>query len=375
MNSYFLLKNLQLLTIFLALNICTASAQENELSNSEREQILIKISSLIRENLVVEDLADKTAHGIENYHKNGKYDSIQNYDDLARILTQDLQDLSGDLHLYLRKRDASADTDSNNPRMQPRAESANAETQRSTTGTPRMRRTAAGINFDRFKNDEGKFISFKKLEGEVLHIEIAVFAPLELIENELKEALEASKNASAIIVDLRNCPGGTSQSLEYLAGSFFENETLISTHHTKNGAFDSYSTKTPYGKINKDKPVIALTSERSFSAAEAFAFFMQETGRIKVAGEKTRGGGRTTQLYPVNEHLNISISHSIAISSKGNEFQGVGVSPDFPSSKEQALTVAHIESLELISTKSEEKRQELDSIIEKLKEDLTKLEN
>ena len=342
-----------------------------ELPAGERKNVITQIAKLVRENFVVTDIANKTADGILAYQKEGKYSTIDNYDDLTRIVTQDLRALSDDLHLYLRQVDTSPqgmqsasgpqirrmgspNSGSNNGNVRTMTRQAGSATQgqQSSGGSPQIRRIASpgGESFDRFRNEKGQLIAHEILDGNVLYINVPVFAPLSVIESELKAALESSLKADAIIVDVRNCPGGMGDGMEYLAGGLFAEPTFLSKHVGKDGGFESYSAKTPYGKANADKPVYVLTSQRSFSAAEAFAFFLQETGRIETVGDQTLGGGRTVESHPVNDRLNIAISSTIATSSKGNEFQGVGVRPDYPIDEKEALTKAHTLALKKIST-------------------------
>jgi len=56
-------------------------------------------------------------------------------------------------------------------------------------------------------------------------------------------------------------------------------------------------------------------------------------------------------MYPINDKLIISISNSIAVSAGGNQYQGIGVKPDIPSTKEMALEVAHKAALKNIKNR------------------------
>lgn len=345
--SLFGIKSVRLMTIACVMSSTfgISSAFCQDISKDELASVMERIPILIRENFVVKDVGVKVANGIERNYKSGKYNEIKTYDQLVKTVTKDLRDLSNDLHLYLRKNEVS------------KAPSGAGRSRRMVPASGRGTPSGSGSRYDRFRDKDGKMVSFKRLDGNVLYIKVGMFAALDEIKNEIDGALEVSKSADAIIIDLMGCPGGHGSTVSYLAGGIIAKDTLLSTHYTKQGRFEGRSVVTPYGKINNDKPVFVLTSRRSFSACEAFPFFLQEVGRVKVVGEQTRGGGRTTRLFPLNEKLSISISHSIAVSSKGNQFQGVGVKPDFPTSKEKALEVAHKQALKAIKSKKGRKSE------------------
>src|SRR5262245_4960202 len=50
-------------------------------------------------------------------------------------------------------------------------------------------------------------------------------------------------------------------------------------------------------------PLYVLTSRRTFSVAESFAFGLRITGRAKVVGETTAGGGHFTKFMPFASRL------------------------------------------------------------------------
>lgn len=327
------------LIFVIACILCVGSSFSQELSKKERTFILKEIPKLLRENHIIPEVGSKTAKGIEENFKSGKYDKMDTYDKLISGVTRDLQDLSDDLHLYLRKPDRQ--------------------------GNP-SRRGGSGDSYARFRDDNGKLYNHKKLEGNILYMSLRIFSDRGVMAEELREALKESTKSDAIIIDLRGCPGGSPQGVAYLGGSIIKDRTHISTHRTKGGSSGVYSDVTDYGKLNNNKPVYVLINRRTGSAAEAFAFFIRDLGRIKVIGVHSRGAGRATRHYPINSKLNISISSSVVTSSKGNQFQGIGVKPDIPTSEEDALKVAHIEVLKEIIEKNPKKKTKLTGLIQNL---------
>jgi C-terminal processing protease CtpA/Prc len=76
-------------------------------------------------------------------------------------------------------------------------------------------------------------------------------------------------------------------------------------------------------------PVYILTSKRTFSAAEAFAYDLQALKRATVVGEPTGGGAHPFQYRRVRPHFVLSLAEARSLNpiTKQN-WQGVGVQPD-----------------------------------------------
>ena len=85
--------------------------------------------------------------------------------------------------------------------------------------------------------------------------------------------------------------------------------------------------------------VMILTSEATFSAAEAFSYAMQAFGRAEIVGEKTRGGAHPGGIQRIADHFYLWVSNGKAINAvTGENWEGTGVSPDYPATAEAAFT-------------------------------------
>src|SRR6185503_18194194 len=113
------------------------------------------------------------------------------------------------------------------------------------------------------------------------------------------------------------------------------------------------------GQRMPDTPLYILTSNRTFSGAEEFAYNMKNLKRGTLIGEVTGGGAHPGGRQPVNDVFGIFIPVGRAINpiSKTN-WEGTGVEPDVVLPAEKALALAHskaIESLIAKATDPEEK--------------------
>ena len=120
--------------------------------------------------------------------------------------------------------------------------------------------------------------------------------------DELKGALSElnSNGMEALILDLRNNPGGLLTSAVDVASLFLEEGQLVVFTE---GRRPSQTTKyfTENGGFYPDMPVVILTNEGSASAAEIVAGCLQDTGRAILVGSKTFGKGSVQNVIKLQD--------------------------------------------------------------------------
>jgi C-terminal processing protease CtpA/Prc len=90
-----------------------------------------------------------------------------------------------------------------------------------------------------------------------------------------------------------------------------------------------------------------LTSGRTFSGGEDFAYTLQALGRATVVGETTGGGAHPTRGFPISAAVHIGIPFARSVNPvTGTNWQGTGVVPDVPADAERAYDVAYARALE-----------------------------
>ena len=81
-----------------------------------------------------------------------------------------------------------------------------------------------------------------------------------------------------------------------------------------------------------------LTSSRTFSAVEEFAFNLQTRQRARLIGETTGGGANPGRSHPLPGGFSVFVSNGRAVNPvTGTNWEGVGVEPDIAMPQEQAL--------------------------------------
>ena len=123
------------------------------------------------------------------------------------------------------------------------------------------------------------------------------------------------------------------------------------------------------GKRYLGKDVYVLTSSRTFSAAEEFAYDLQALKRATIVGETTGGGAHPGGAKPIDDHFVMFVPRGRAINpvTKTN-WEGVGVKPDVAVDADEALEKAHELALKkILANAKEEERRMIQMDIERSK--------
>ena len=156
-------------------------------------------------------------------------------------------------------------------------------------------------------------------------------------------------DTSAVIFDLRNNGGGHPEMSQLISSYLFKNRThLNSIYWRYSGEVDEFWTfRKVKGKKLVDVPIYILTSNKTFSAAEDFAYSLQSLKRAVVVGEVTGGGAHPMRFLDFGNGFVAGIPYGKAINpvTKTN-WEWVGVKPDLISSKEDAFNLAYFTVLE-----------------------------
>jgi C-terminal processing protease CtpA/Prc len=94
------------------------------------------------------------------------------------------------------------------------------------------------------------------------------------------------------------------------------------------------------------KPVFIITSQKTFSAAEEFAYNLQVLKRAIIIGETTAGGANPASLYSMSSHLSVLIPDGTSLNAITNSnWEATGVSPDIEVKNEYAFETAYKKAL------------------------------
>lgn len=188
----------------------------------------------------------------------------------------------------------------------------------------------------------------RRLAGNVGYLELTSFPPPEVAGPTVAAAMALLAHTDAMIVDLRRNSGGSGDMVRFLATWFFDAPTAITATWRRADGRVTEDRTLPYvpSPRRASVPLYVLTSRGTFSAAEAFAFGLQQLGRATVVGERTRGDANAGRYRAVGYGLRVFIPMANARSpATGKSWERVGVAPDLAAPADSALERAHAEAL------------------------------
>lgn len=315
--------------------VAQAEAPLAPLTAEQRAAAVARIKEIVQARYVFPDRVPAILARLDQGLSSGRYDEAVPRT-FADRLTEDLRESSGDRHMYVN--------------VDP-AEYAAAMTGPADSGAPnpaleaRWERSAVRANHG--------LSDMRILPGNVRYLRITGF---QWVNDRTGEAYDAAarflREGDAVIIDIRNNGGGSHGAVRYLTSYFMDGDKLEMTF-LQSGEEPSQSRTLEYlpgGRI-KDKPLYVLINGNVGSAAEAFAYDVQQFHLGTLVGSKTAGAANNNDFEPVAPVFMLSVSFGRPVHPvSGTNWEAVGISPDVaaPGGQEleaaQALALAALEA-------------------------------
>ncbi|SEK47513.1 Peptidase family S41 [Aquimarina amphilecti] len=253
-------------------------------------------------------------------------------------------------------------------------------------------------NYNAIKNttNTGQFDSLKRLlTDNIGYIKIPMmfnYKKVDSLEHFIETTMKEFSNTKALIIDIRNNPGGTRDILQTFAnymipqgqspwvanvGYLRTNKIIDTDEHSMSSRylysynsaefsnsdrvaidefnktykieqeFDHSKFSGPFYMVLKHKktfykqPVYILVNESSFSAATVFTAAYKGLPNIKVVGVTTDGSsGNSKEMYLTNSNIKVKVSTMLSFQRNGKTLDGNGTEPDIyiPIDIEQIFT-------------------------------------
>ena len=198
---------------------------------------------------------------------------------------------------------------------------------RGPVGTPArfvVRRGKETLKFDPIRKERTIVSAHMLPEG------IAYLAQYTFTTNasqKVKEALQEllTQNPKGLIWDLSSNGGGSMEAAQEIL-SYFIPDGLLFTAELKGEKQRRFMAKG--GAIAAEIPLVVLVGERTYSAAEASAAAIAETGRGILIGSTTYGKGTIQATYPLSEEALLQMTIAKWLSPTGQWYEGRGITPE-----------------------------------------------
>lgn len=169
-------------------------------------------------------------------------------------------------------------------------------------------------------------VSWRVLSDGTAHIRVASFD--EDTGDELATALEQAQaaGARAVVLDLRNNPGGLLDEAIQAASQFLPAGTTVLLEENRDG--EREATKARPGGVALEIPLVVLVNENSASAAEILSGALQDAGRATIVGEATFGTGTVLTPYRLRDGARLLLGTEQWLTPAGRLIRGQGIEPD-----------------------------------------------
>ncbi|MEA2018255.1 MAG: S41 family peptidase [Campylobacterota bacterium] len=211
----------------------------------------------------------------------------------------------------------------------------------------------------------------KTINDEVLYLRVASFMDMKVTKELRKYIKKYKSKTKAIVLDLRNNPGGQlGQAIDTV--DLFVDKGVIVSQKGKDKREDEVFNASFQTTVT-DVPMVVLVNGGSASASEIVAGGLQDLKRAIVIGQKTFGKGSVQRIIPINDDGSEAIKLTIAkyYLPSGRTIQAKGIEPDIEVFAGEVLTREKSE----FSLKEANMRKHLEGELTKVKTKKEKLED
>ncbi|WP_448378093.1 S41 family peptidase [Fervidobacterium sp.] len=160
----------------------------------------------------------------------------------------------------------------------------------------------------------------------------------EPVPNELQKALRKlyDKKIDALILDLRNNPGGLLDVAIHVANQFLDAGKVIVSVKDRDGKITEryISQGNNYPKV----PMVVLINNGSASASEIVAAALKENKRAVLIGQKTFGKGSVQRGFPLSNGGTVFLTIAHYLTPSGKDIHKVGIEPNIKVEETQSST-------------------------------------
>ncbi|HEY3230490.1 MAG TPA: S41 family peptidase [Roseiflexaceae bacterium] len=168
-------------------------------------------------------------------------------------------------------------------------------------------------------------VSWRLLADKTALVHLNQFAARS--SDEMKKAITdaQAQGATAMVLDLRNNPGGLVNELVGVASQFLPEGTTVLLEQDRAGDRKPY--KTSAGGAATTIPLVVLVNNNTASSAEILAGALKDAGRALVIGVPTFGTATVLRTYDLDGGAQVRIGTTQWLTPKGEVVRGKGIQP------------------------------------------------
>ena len=171
-------------------------------------------------------------------------------------------------------------------------------------------------------------VKYGMIEGtKIGYVRLIEFTPQ--TAERTQEALDFFKasNATSLIIDLRNNPGGLITSAVDVADKFIDKGPIVSTK-SRLSFENSVFTATPKKTTVRDMPIVVLINKGSASASEIVSGALKDNHLAYLVGQRTYGKGSVQQVLPLSATDGLKITMARYYTPSDVNIDKIGIPPD-----------------------------------------------
>ncbi len=284
---------------------------------AKRHAVIQSAAAKLKERYADPALADKMAKALQTNESIGAYDRITDSLYFAHMLTQHLQEASQDKHV------AVVYVDKPGPDGRPGPSS------------DVMKKYRA-----RMLQENCTFEKVEMLPGRIGYLKLNSFPQPALCKDTAVAAMASLNEAQAVVLDLRENRSGFPEMVSLMASYFFDHREYLYNPREDSPEKSWTNSPVPDNKL-ADKPLYILTSWKTASTPEQFAYNLKMRKRATLVGETTKGRSHAATFYRIDEHFGMGIPAVKPVNPFGkSDWEGVGVEPNVSVRADEALKTA-----------------------------------
>jgi uncharacterized membrane protein len=293
--------------------VATRAASINSVLRASTVQ---SVAQVFRDQYIYPELGQKMADTLLQKQAEGRYDKTGKAGKLADMLTKDALAVSNDKHVWV---------EAQNPMVQESSDPINLPVEELRLENYHFRKVEV-------LPDNVGYIKFDMIHDDQEALEITA------------EALNSLAQCDALIFDIRENIGGEWGTASLILGYLLPGGMAFGHMYDRDGNRVKERVipeSIPGQPFNSDVPVYVLTSNRTGSAAEGFAYTLKSLNRATIVGEVTRGAAHPSKEVIINDYFRMSVPYLRGdnVVTKTN-FEGTGVIPNIEVPAARALEAA-----------------------------------